>query len=125
MTEKERSELILKKKEDREMAKVEKYENKLKYSYAFGAFLRELYREGYEDGYKRGVVEGYKTEKNANETDMGDYVSRKRVIKELNAKGQSSTRYEVGESWELNAKEIREALENVPSIKLVIKEGGE
>lgn len=44
-------------------------------------------------------------------------VYRKDVYNALVEKGQVSKRYKLGEEWELNGKEIREALENVPSVE--------
>lgn len=42
------------------------------------------------------------------------------VIDALVEKGQASKRYKLGDFWELNAKEIREALDTVPEIDLKI-----
>lgn len=48
---------------------------------------------------------------------MNDTISRKAAIEALLEKGQSSRRYKIGEIWELNFDEIREALATVPSTK--------
>lgn len=42
------------------------------------------------------------------------------VLDALIDKGQASKRYKPGDFWELNAKEIREALDTVPEIDLKI-----
>lgn len=42
------------------------------------------------------------------------------VLDALIEKGQASKRYSIGDFWELNAKEIREALDTVPEIDLKI-----
>ena len=42
------------------------------------------------------------------------------VLDALIDKGQASKRYKLGDFWELNAKEIREALDTVPEIDLKI-----
>lgn len=44
-----------------------------------------------------------------------DAVSRKAVYEAMVEKGQHSRRYKLGEIWELNGDEIREALDTVPS----------
>lgn len=49
------------------------------------------------------------------DTNTGDTVFRDAVKLALLKKGQSSKRYKVGEIWELNFDEIREALATVPS----------
>ena len=46
---------------------------------------------------------------------MSDLISRQDAILALLEKGQRSRRYKLGEVWELNFDEIREALETVPS----------
>jgi len=46
---------------------------------------------------------------------MSDLISRQDAILALLEKGQRSRRYKLGEIWELNFDEIREALETVPS----------
>ena len=46
---------------------------------------------------------------------MNDLISRQDAIYALLEKGQKSRRYKVGEIWELNFDEIREALATVPS----------
>ena len=45
-----------------------------------------------------------------------DAVSRKAVYEAMIEKGQRSRRYRLGETWELNGTEIREALDTVPSV---------
>lgn len=51
---------------------------------------------------------------------MNELVSIHNVMLALIEKGQHSKRYKIGDIWELNFQEIREALENVP---LVAAEG--
>lgn len=46
---------------------------------------------------------------------MGRQVDIDDVVSALLTKGQSSKRYKLGETWELNFEEIREALDDVPS----------
>lgn len=46
---------------------------------------------------------------------MSDLISRQDAIYALLEKGQRSRRYKLGEIWELNFDEIREALATVPS----------
>lgn len=46
---------------------------------------------------------------------MSDLISREVTIDALLEKGQQSRRYKLGENWELNFDEIREALATVPS----------
>lgn len=46
---------------------------------------------------------------------MGDLINRQNAIAVLLEKGQRSKRYKLGEIWELNFDEIREALATVPS----------
>ena len=46
---------------------------------------------------------------------MSDLIRREDAIDALLEKGQSSRRYKIGEIWELNFDEIREALATVPS----------
>lgn len=50
---------------------------------------------------------------------MDDLVSRQTSVLTLLEKGQNSRRYKLGEIWELNFDEIREALETVPSVDAV------
>lgn len=50
----------------------------------------------------------------APDANAGDTVSKKAVELALLEKGQSSERYKVGDNWELNFGEIREALATVP-----------
>ena len=45
-----------------------------------------------------------------------DAVSREAVYEAMVEKGQHSHRYRLGETWELNGTEIREALDTVPSV---------
>ena len=44
-----------------------------------------------------------------------DLIRREDVIHVLVAKGQSSKRYKLGETWELNLTEIKEALDLLPT----------
>ena len=46
---------------------------------------------------------------------MSDLIRREDVYDALVEKGQTSKRYKLGETWELNGIEIREALDSVPS----------
>ena len=46
---------------------------------------------------------------------MSDVISRQDAILALLEKGQRSRRYKLGEIWELNFDEIREAIATVPS----------
>lgn len=46
---------------------------------------------------------------------MSDLISREVAIDALLEKGQQSRRYKLGENWELNFDEMREALATVPS----------
>ena len=46
---------------------------------------------------------------------MDDLIRRQVAIEALLEKGQRSRRYKLGETWELNFDEIREALATVPS----------
>jgi len=50
---------------------------------------------------------------------MSDLISRQDAISALLEKGQRSKRYKLGEIWELNFDEIREALATVPSAEEV------
>ena len=54
---------------------------------------------------------------------MGDLVYREAAIIALLEKGQKSRRYKLGEFWELNFDEIREALATVPSAEPERKTG--
>lgn len=45
---------------------------------------------------------------------MGDLISRRAAELALLEKGQRSTRYKLGDTWELNFSEIHEALSEVP-----------
>ena len=46
---------------------------------------------------------------------MDDLISRQEAIESLVEKGQCSTRYRLGENWELNGSEIREVIKSLPS----------
>lgn len=46
---------------------------------------------------------------------MADYISRDDVKNALLNKGQHTTRYRLGETWELNFMEILEALDAIPA----------
>lgn len=46
---------------------------------------------------------------------MLDLVARGDVLDALIEKGQKSKRYKLGENWELNLSEIKEAVESIPS----------
>ena len=46
---------------------------------------------------------------------MSDYIDRQAAELAFIEKGQASKRYKVGDFWELNGAEIREALDTVPS----------
>ena len=46
---------------------------------------------------------------------MNDLISRQATYLALVEKGQASKRYKIGETWELNGKEIREVLGAMPS----------
>ena len=50
---------------------------------------------------------------------MNDLISREEAVEALLEKGQSSRRYKLGEIWELNFDEIREALATVPSAEAI------
>ncbi len=50
---------------------------------------------------------------------MSDLIEREAAIYALLEKGQRSRRYKVGEIWELNFDEIREALATVPSTEAI------
>ena len=45
---------------------------------------------------------------------MSDLVKRSDILNALIEKGQKSKRYKLGEIWELNLSEIKEAVESVP-----------
>jgi len=55
--------------------------------------------------------------------ETSDLISRRAVELALIEKGQASKRYKVGEFWELNGEEIREALASVPSAQPERKTG--
>lgn len=46
---------------------------------------------------------------------MGDYIEREAAILGLLEKGQHSRRYKLGDVWELNFDEIREAIAGIPA----------
>lgn len=48
---------------------------------------------------------------------MDDLISRQAAREALLDKGQSSRRYKLGESWELNWLEIEDALSSIPTIE--------
>lgn len=50
---------------------------------------------------------------------MNDLISREEAVEALLEKGQKSRRYKLGEIWELNFDEIREALATVPSTEAI------
>lgn len=50
---------------------------------------------------------------------MIDYISREEAILALLKKGQHSKRYKIGETWELNFDEIREAIKAIPNADVV------
>ena len=52
-----------------------------------------------------------------------DLISRQAVIEALLEKGQASKRYRIGDFWELNFEEIREAISTVPSAQPERKRG--
>ncbi len=54
---------------------------------------------------------------------MDDLISRQATYLALVEKGQASKRYKLGETWELNGKEIREVLGALPSIQPEPKTG--
>lgn len=54
---------------------------------------------------------------------MLDLVARGDVLDALVEKGQLSKRYKLGEFWELNLSEIKEAIESVPSAEPERKRG--
>ena len=54
---------------------------------------------------------------------MNDLIERQDAINALVEKGQLSKRYKLGEFWELNLSEIKEALDELPSVELECKKG--
>lgn len=78
--------------------------------------LRKLWRETkyswYEEVYNK-AISALQAQDNS-DTNVGDFVSKKAVELALLEKGQASKRYKLGEIWELNFDEIREALATVP-----------
>lgn len=75
-------------------------------------FYADLLMKAYEQG-----------KKDAQPEPCEDAVSRKAVYKAMVKKEQRSRRYRLGETWELNGAEIREALDTVPSVTLKRKMG--
>ena len=45
---------------------------------------------------------------------MAEYITKEQAINALLLKGQKSTRYKLGETWELNLYEIQEAINTIP-----------
>lgn len=54
---------------------------------------------------------------------MSDLISREDAINALVEKGQSSKRYRLGDFWELNLSEIKEALDALPSAESERRKG--
>jgi len=82
--------------------------------------------DGYEsdDDYKREcITELINGVPSAQSEPCEDAVSRKAVYDAMVEKGQRSRRYKLGEIWELNVTEIREALDTVPSVTPKQKRG--
>lgn len=50
-----------------------------------------------------------------------DLISKRAALLAFIEKGQNSKRYNWGDTWELNASEIREVLESLPSVQTKIK----
>lgn len=50
---------------------------------------------------------------------MAEYISREEATLALLEKGQHSKRYKIGETWELNFDEIREAINEIPAADVV------
>lgn len=46
---------------------------------------------------------------------MAEYIERKATVLSLLDKGQHSSRYKLGEIWELDFDEIREAIKSIPT----------
>lgn len=46
----------------------------------------------------------------------GDLIDRDEMFEEFVGEGQKSTRYKIGERWELNGEEIRHVISNLPDI---------
>lgn len=46
----------------------------------------------------------------------GDLVDRDEMFVEFVIEGQKTTRYKVGEKWELNGEEIRRAIQRLPAV---------
>ena len=49
---------------------------------------------------------------------MTDYISREAAVLSLLDKGQHSRRYKLGEIWELDFEEIREAINSIPAANI-------
>lgn len=72
--------------------------------------LEKAYQKGYYDAMERVKPPAQPEIK----TDV-DTISRQATYLALVEKGQASKRYRLGETWELNGKEIREVLDALPS----------
>ena len=46
---------------------------------------------------------------------MAEYIERDVILDALINKGQSSKRYKLGDTWELNYSEIRETIDSIPN----------
>lgn len=46
----------------------------------------------------------------------GDLIDRDEMFEEFVIEGQKSTRYKIGEKWELNGEEIRRVIAKLPSV---------
>lgn len=53
----------------------------------------------------------------------GDLVDRDEMFVEFVVEGQKTTRYKVGEKWELNGEEIRNVIQRLPTIIPASEEG--
>ena len=71
-------------------------------------------QESYDKGYKQGYTDRIEMEKALR---VEDCISRKEARIALLNKGQHSTRYKLGQTWELNLFEIEEVLNDLPSVK--------
>lgn len=49
---------------------------------------------------------------------MAEYITKEQAINALLLKGQKSTRYKLGETWELNLFEIQEAINSIPPLDI-------
>lgn len=54
---------------------------------------------------------------------MAEYIEREKTVLQLLEKGQASRRYKLGDVWELNFDEIREAIASIPAadVRPVVK----